>query len=205
MTRPVRLVQKVTGVSALAWACGCGASGATDDAPATPELSDAERAELDAEVASMQQNLGEASCATTAADATFDFATATTNFVYSPAPNYDHPTCRDAYVVDIKNLAETRHIWASGEGPQNLDPFGCLFTITAATLYKKQGADYVKVGDASALGSYPWPGSSGWQCVSRVSFANQPPGDYKIAMSSAQFLGGKKRVGTTVTTVPWPP
>jgi hypothetical protein len=180
-------------LSSLTTACGSGESGSA------PELSDADRAAMDGEVATLQQKLGEQTCAATQRDAVIDVAAGGILGVGSNDALYDHPTCRDAYIVDITHFTEPHSIWAQGEGPAGLDPFGCLFTFAAATLYRKDGANYVKVGEGSAVGTYPWPGSSGWQCSVKVDFGVQQPGEYRVAVGAAQFLGTKKRAGVIVT------
>jgi hypothetical protein len=183
-------------ISSLVTACGSAESASEGT---MPELSESERAAMNAEVGTLQQKLGEQTCATTPRDALIDVLAGGIPGVGSSDALYDHPTCRDAFVVDIVNFTEPHSIWAQGEGPAGLDPFGCLFTFAAATLYRKDGANFVKVGEGSAFGTYPWPGSSGWQCSVKVDFGKQQPGEYKVAVGAAQFLGTKKRAGVIVT------
>src|SRR5436190_902122 len=104
----MRGTKTVLGVGAL---CGlvtaCGAAG-SDEAGSEPAVEGTgegpvlSEEELQDELARVQQMLGEASCATTAADAVFDGAIGG-NGSNSPNAAYGHPTCRNGYIADVNN------------------------------------------------------------------------------------------------------
>jgi hypothetical protein len=186
------------GATLISTAIGATACGAADDEGEQMqefELSDAQLAARDEKVASSREALGEASCATTPADATLDGASFVQQSAISPLPLYDHPTCRDAFVVDIPAVTAPRTLAVYAGVGSSTNPIACLFSFTVATLFKKQGTEFVKVTDASGVGVIPWPGSSGYTCVCKVDFGTLAPGDYKVAAASAQFLGPKLLVG----------
>lgn len=77
-------------IGVMAGAPGCGASG-SDGATEAP----VDQAAIDEEIASVTAALGEATCATTAADAIGEYDR---GGAMSPlAATYDHPTCLDAF------------------------------------------------------------------------------------------------------------
>jgi len=165
---------------------GCGQADGTG-APGMPELSDAERAARDDEVASVKERLGEVSCATTPPDATLDVAV-TGLMGASSAAGYDHPTCRDAFVVDVTGGTGSGTLEVSTGG--NLtNILACLLTVTVETAYEKQGDTYVKIGDAVGFGTIPPPGSSGWVCQAVAKVPVTGPGDYKVIAAAAQLFG----------------
>jgi hypothetical protein len=171
-------------VSALA---GCG-QGDASSAPSDDEL-----AVRDEAVAHVQEQIGEASCATTGADATLDAATPPTppNFVaYVASKNtaYDHPTCRNSFIVDVTNVAASTPLNATA-GVASPDPFTCLFTVTLESLYENKNGTYVKVNDAVSFGTPINAGSAGWDCRCETEITAPEAGEYKVVADAFQFLG----------------
>src|SRR5687767_5243288 len=113
------------------FAClGCGDPGTTSD-----HAQDLDRAAAEEELGRVSEALGEASCGSTAPDATLS----PIGFPYlsSPDGNYDHPTCRNGFVVDAPGARAGRQL---NGGPLLIpwpDPFTCLFIWGYASLWQK--------------------------------------------------------------------
>jgi hypothetical protein len=168
---------------------GCGSASDAPGDPSTSSIAPEERAAIDGEVARVRQSLGEASCASTAADATLGG----TNIVAdSVTATYDHPTCRDGFVVDITGVKAGKAVlggaFAGTAGtPSNLDFFSCFVRIGFTYLYEKRGSTYVLVGQNSAFGVN---GALGI-CSSVASVTAPRDGDYKVVAAGRQLFGAK--------------
>jgi hypothetical protein len=160
---------------------GCGGNAGGDSAPGDEQL-----AARDNEVARVQEQIGEASCATTSADATLDASTA--QYANTAMTTYDHTTCRNAYIVDVNNVPGSELVKVAG-GASNANLFACFFSITLETLYEKKNGTYVKIGDALAFGAPVLEASSGSECRTQAQIAAPEAGDYKVITDSFQFLG----------------
>jgi hypothetical protein len=177
-------------VLALA-ATACGTHADTEGPP---------REEMNEELGRVREALGEATCATTPADATMQQGSGAD----SVTAFYDHPTCRNAFIVDAPGIVTAGvpgklQFWA-GVSLGALEPFTCLFNYGGLTLFQKQGSSYVKVGENFVLGTFG-VGRFGGMC-SATGFVTVPgPGDYKVAAAAGTLFGGKYavRVGNWTT------
>jgi hypothetical protein len=176
------------GVTVVGLALGAGCSAAGDDADADGTVTPEEQASRDAEVSRIQERLGEPTCAATAADTTLDAATVT---VRSNTATYDHPTCRDAFVVDLPTLKGGKPFAGGpvlgGPGSSSYNFFNCLPNVGFVYLYEKQGTNYVLVGQNAAFGVYGALGS----CSALASVTVPRDGDYKAVVAGVQLFGPK--------------
>ena len=161
----------------LVAACG-EVGGSPDDAHET--LSDADLAAAHASVEQVAQALGEATCANTSADATLT-PSSDTSSARSPDERYDHPTCRNGYVVDLVGYKAGSTVRAATSwGPvSGLDGLYCLFTWSYAGLWRKDGANYVKVTEGDAWGAVI-NGKPSTFCSAQQTFTLPSDGDYKV-------------------------
>ena len=142
-------------------------------------------------MAQVRQEIGETSCATTAADVTVDAANDWAGApIFSPNGAYDHPTCRNAFIVDINNVQASSAIYA-GVGLSSSNFFECIFEVNLDSVYQKQGGTFVKLNDGGAFGTFEIAGSSGPYCLSRIETTLPQAGDYRVVVSSFQFLGAQ--------------
>ena len=79
---------------------GLVACGSADPAPP----SEIDRAAAEEELAQVTAALGEPTCGSTAPDATM--ANAVYGHVTSPTATYDHPTCRNAFVIEMNEQGD---------------------------------------------------------------------------------------------------
>jgi hypothetical protein len=150
------------------------------------ESGDPTAAEIDAAkdaVKQVVQALGEPTCGSTP-----PVASLSPSVVVSPSANYDPPTCRNAFVVDAPGLAAGVVITAGHPTQSNIDPFSCLFRYGALSLWKKEGASYVKVGETFGLGVLV-PTRFGLVCVPHASLTVPSAGDYKVAAAAGTLFG----------------
>jgi hypothetical protein len=177
-------------VAPLLFACG-----AADDSPTPAEPSAEDRALAAEELSQITQALGEPTCATTAADATL--AASGTGLGIAPSPNaaYDHSTCRNGFVVDLPGVAAGTTLTVANPPVSGIDPLTCLFRYSYGSLYRKQGASYVKVSELTALGVLI-PARFAYVCNARATFPVPTAGDYKIVAASGALFGA-----TDVVTV----
>jgi hypothetical protein len=169
-------------------ACGA-ADGGTDPRGAVESagtVSGPTPEEIDAQVEKVRQSLGEATCATTPADHVMD--PSMESYVQSPTSTYDHSTCRNAYVVDLKNAGAGHSVSASVYF-QPSDPFTCLLNWSYIALYQAQGASYVKVGENIGRGGWGW-GLFGGACSVNATLTTPAAGDYKVVVSAGNIFGG---------------
>jgi hypothetical protein len=177
-------------------ACGAG-DATTSDSPSPPGLGDDDRSAAEAEVARLQQQLGEATCASTAADVTLIGY----GSPLSPDATYDHPTCRDAFVVDAPGVPAGSRVQATTyivAPPGTLDPIGCFFDVGFVYLYEKRGATYTLINQAGAFGLVS-ANRLGAICGNVMTLPVPRAGDYKVVASSVRlFTTVKNRVGVSV-------
>jgi hypothetical protein len=164
--------------------CACGAGEAGSTQGVDPE----DRARIEGEAQRVQQALGEATCATTAADVTWTNPVSGKQSIDSPNANYDHPTCRNAFIVDVPGVRASTQFGAGVPGgPANLF---CGFVFAYIGLYQKQGASYVKVTESFNLGvniAFPQFGTA---CTAISSVKAPADGDYKLVTSGGTFFVG---------------
>jgi hypothetical protein len=177
-------------LTSSAVACGAGDGQPDPGSRETGEAPSASSPDVDAEFAKVTQSLGEATCATTAADHVMD--PTLESYVDSPTATYDHTTCRNGYVVDLKNATAGHEVSASVHF-QPSDPFSCLFVWSYVGLYQKQGASYVKVGENTGRGAWGW-GAFGGACSAIGKITTPVAGDYKVVASAGNLFGGRYAV-----------
>jgi hypothetical protein len=179
-------------IGVMAGAPGCGASG-SDDATEAP----VDQAAIDEGIAKVTAALGEATCATTAADAIGEY---NRGGAMSPlAATYDHPTCRDAFVVDFPAVPAGGSFTAATNEGSMFDPIGCLFSYAYISVWKKDPAGPTALGEAVGTGGWVPVFTRGGPFCNRSATVQAPAaGDYKVVASSGQLFGAKKWV-----TVQW--
>lgn len=142
--------------------------------------------EIDAQTASVRQSLGEASCATTAADYVLD--PNVVSYRDSGSATYGHPTCQKGFVVDVLHAKAGRQLY--GQGWQTTwEPFTCLLNYGYVAVYQKQGTGYTKVGEKYSSGTWNI-GPNGPVCQSAAVLTTPADGDYKVVVSSGNIFGG---------------
>ena len=169
--------------------CACGAGEAGSAEGVDPE----DGARIEREARRVQQALGEATCATTAADMTWADPYTGNRFIDSPNATYDHPTCRNAFIVDVPGVKASTQFSAGVPGSAGANPF-CGFEFGYIGLYRKQGATYVKVTESFSLGvnfSFPQFGST---CAALARVVAPADGDYKLVTSAGAFFFGYSAV-----------
>ena len=162
-----------------ALACSAGPTGSGESGEPTP--ADIEAANEG--VKQVTQALGEPTCGSTPPAASL-----TPSVTVSPDANYDPPTCRNAFVVDAPGLAAGVVITAGHPTQSNIDPFTCLFRYGALSLWKKEGASYVKVSETFGLGVNV-VARFGPVCIPHASLTVPVAGDYKIAAAAGRLFG----------------
>ena len=162
-----------------ALACSAGPPGSGESGEVTP--ADAEAA--NEAVKQVAQALGEPTCGSTP-----PVASLSPSVVVSPDANHDSPTCRNAFVVDAPGLVAGEVITAGYPTQSNIDPFTCLFRYGALSLWKREGASYVKVGETFGLGVLV-PARFGLVCVPHASLTVPVAGDYKVAAAAGTLFG----------------
>lgn len=183
--------------SVLVVACGAndGASETTD----VEGITESDRNAAEAEVGRLQQRLGEPTCGATPADV--NNASGASGTHLSPDAAYDHPTCRDAFVVDAPGLKAGGRIDGTAyiQGP-TVEPIGCFFDVAFLYLYEKQGANYVLINQAGRFGQY-LNDRGGPRCGGVMTFPIVRNGDYKVVASSVRlFTTVKNRVGVSIVS-----
>lgn len=162
--------------------CACGAeAGSTGEAALSADQP------TSGEVDQVRQHLGEATCATTAPDETWDLTTQSE--AISKDGNYDHSTCRNAFIVDIGHVTAGRRFIATNALTKSNDPFSCLFTWGYISLWQKQPSGYVKIADNVALGTFGGLPQIGNVCIAGARTTIPVDGDYRIIASSGVFFG----------------
>jgi hypothetical protein len=172
----------------------CGASdGPSDSSDEGLGTAPTTQAAIDAQLSQVRQSLGEATCASTAADQVLDITQ--TSYVQSPTATYDHPSCRNGYVVDLPNAA-AGHALNASVNFQPADPFTCILNWSYIALYQKQAAGYVKVGEN--IGGGKWGlGRFGGACSAIGTLTTPAAGDYKVVVASGNLFGGRYAVRFT--------
>jgi hypothetical protein len=176
---------------ALVGACGAPDDKANESPEATPGGHD--DAEVQAEVGRISQQLGEASCATTTADVT----RTDDNQAGSHGATYDHPTCRDAFVIDAPGLVAGDPLYFQASVPVTsnviVNFLQCGFEFSWFYVYEKQSTGYVLVSQNSNVGSIQGalPRTA---CVTSINLTVPRNGDYKIIAASRLLFGAKNDV-----------
>lgn len=165
--------------------CGADASGTASE----PEHTDLQR-----ELGTVTEKLGEATCGTIAADDSFDYAS-TRIGAGTPDGNYGHPECTNGYVVDVTNVPAGGTLHAGSLLPRWPDPFTCLLDWGYGSLWKQSGTGYVKITELSTLGVW---GGIGGPCTAEVNMTAPSAGNYRV-VASAGFLFGAVRSAVSIT------
>lgn len=161
----------------------CGAS--DDQGPSESELRT-----LDEEAESIRQRLGEASCASTSADVSLDFASgATVLDAQSADGSYDHATCRNTFIVDMANVEAQKRISGGTVLKDWPDSFSCLFNWAYVGLYRKEAAGYVRVAERVGFPGFYYTGRGGPACTASTEVVAPSAGDYKIVVAAGAFFG----------------
>lgn len=160
---------------------GCGSAGSP--APA-------ERADLNGELATVTQNLGEATCGTLPADETWDFM-GPYGGAGTADGNYGHPTCTDGYIVDVLNVPAGGNITGGAYLPRWPDPFTCLLAWGYMSLWQKSGTGYVRLTEISSLGFLT--GING-VCSAGGTVTASTAGDYRVVAAAGWLFGPKQAV-----------
>ena len=171
--------------SLVACLSGCG-----DPATAGDDAEGLDQAAREEELGRLSEALVEASCGSTAPDATL----VPNQSVFSADGNYDHPTCRNGFVVDIPGVHAGRQLTGGPLAAVWPDPFTCLLVWGYASLWQKQAAGYVKVAESSRLGFWgPFP-RVGYVCAAAVTLQAPADGDYKLVTAGGLLFGPYGRV-----------
>jgi hypothetical protein len=170
-------------LAALATSCSGAVADPTDEH--SPE-------EVSTEVARVRQAIGETTCGTTAADTSIDAS----QIVQSPNTTYDHATCRDAFIVDVKGAKANASVQAGGYVAPVTDAFSallCLFTWGYSSVWRVQGSSATKVFESFDFGTPIGTGRFGGSaCAAVGTFTIPSDGDYKLVASSAVLFGAKQ-------------
>jgi hypothetical protein len=127
-------------------------------------------------------------------------ATAQTGEVDSPDASYDHPTCRDGFVVEYPNVRDAKldvgeMFYVGGTDPATFwDDLFCGWNWVDASLWQNQGGTFVRVSQQTAYSK--WTASPfGTVCAPPLLEITPPSaGEYKVVASAGFILGAKKRV-----------
>jgi hypothetical protein len=160
---------------------GCGAD-------AGGPASEPAHAELQGELASVTEKLGEATCGTIAADDSFDYTSGRIGAGTTDG-NYGHPECTNGYVVDVTNVPAGGTIYAGSLLPRWPDPFTCLLDWGYGSLWKQSGTGYVKLSELSTLGVW---GGIGGPCSAEVTLKAPAAGNYRVVASAGVLFGAIK-------------
>jgi hypothetical protein len=187
----------VTAVGVLGlFAAGCSAAdGSTTNGPG-PATSTSDRTELQSELGTVTQKLGEATCGTIAADDTLDY-TSTRAGAGTPDGNYGHPQCTDGYIVDMTNVPAGAQITGGMTAVRWPDPFSCLFNWGYVSLWQQSGSGYVKISESSALGFWGGLPQIGYVCFAHGTVTAPSAGNYRIVAAAGVLFGPKGAVSIT--------
>ena len=136
----------------------------------------------------MTQGLGEATCGSTPADAVLDPNQGQT--VSSPDGSYDHPTCRNGFVIDVPGVPAGRQFTGGPSLMRWPDPFTCLLHWGYLSLWQEQpSGTYAKVAENTRLGVWgPMP-RIGYVCAARAGVQAPADGNYKLVSAGGVLFG----------------
>ena len=183
MRCPHQIIARFAVISSVfAGLAGCGG-----DPGSPPDDQASDRAAAEGELGRVTQALGEATCGSTPADAVLD---PNGQPAFSPNGGYDHPTCRNGFVVDAPGIRAGRQFVGGPSLVRWPDPFTCLFQWGYLSLWLKQptGA-YTKVAESSRLGVWIPITRVGYVCDSRVGLQASADGDYKLVSAAGVLFG----------------
>jgi hypothetical protein len=173
---------------------GTGVAACSAADPALPTEGD--RAAAEEELAQVTAALGEPTCGSTVPDVTM--AKAVNGHVASPNANYDHPTCRNAFIVEMNGLTAGETVYGGPTSQSTLEPFSCLLHWAHGSLWKKQpNGDYTKVREDNRLGMFQIAYRMGFACTVRVALPVAEDGDYKFVLSAGYLFGPYRVVDAT--------
>jgi hypothetical protein len=173
--------------------CGCSASDGTTTNQPDPATDSTDRGELQGELGTVTQKLGEATCGNIAADETWDYAGLQAGA--GTADNtYGHPECTDGYIVDVLNVPSNGELTGGIAIPRYPDPFTCLFHWGYLSLWKQGGTGYVKIAESSSLGVWGSLPQIGTVCVAQGRLTVPAPGNYRVVAASGVLFGPKGSV-----------
>jgi hypothetical protein len=178
-------------------ACGS-PDGATGGPTSAATGSPSDDPAVQKEVGRISQQLGESSCATTAADVVRPVDDPQTE---SMGATYDHPTCRDGFIIDAPGLLATQTIYMDAIVPITtnvlVNYLACYLSVSWLYVYEKQGSTYQLVSQGSVFGSIQGqlPRSA---CHAAIDFKVPGDGDYKIVAAARQVFGAKLDVSVLI-------
>jgi hypothetical protein len=162
--------------------CGGDPGAPGDDAEAF------DQAAREQELGRVSQGLGEATCGSTPADATLDPNLGQP--VASPNGSYDHPTCRNGYLVDVPGVRAGRQFTGGPSLVRWPDPFSCLFHWGYLGLWQKQAnGGYAKISESTRLGVWGPVPMAGYVCAARAGVQAPADGDYKLVSAGGVLFG----------------
>lgn len=164
-----------------------GCSGGDGSTPSEPD-----RADLERELGTVTEKLGEATCGTIAADDSFDYSSLQGG-AGTVDGNYGHPECVNGFIVDVSNVPAGGTLEAGSILPRWPDPFTCLLNWGYGSLWQESGTGYVKISESSTLGVW-----EGLACAARVTLTAPAAGNYRV-VASAGFLFGVIKEAVSVT------
>jgi hypothetical protein len=165
---------------------GAGLAACGSAEPAPP--SGVDRASAEEELAQVTAALGEPTCGSTAPDATL--ANAVYGYVTSPNASYDHPTCRNAFVIEMNGLTAGKTVYGGPASTPTLEPFSCVLHWVHGSLWKKDANGvYTKVIEDNRLGTFQAVWRTGFACSARVALPVVEDGDYKLVLSGGYLFG----------------
>lgn len=171
----MRSIATTIGILGILTAACSGGDGSTAGQP--------DRAELERELGTVTQNLGEATCGTIAADDSFDYTSLQIG-AGTVDGNYGHPECINGFIVDIPNVPAGGTMEAGSILPRWPDPFTCLLNWGYGSLWQQSGTGYVKISESSTLGVW-----EGLACAARVTLTAPTAGNYRVVASAGFFFG----------------
>lgn len=184
----MRSIATTVGIFGI-FASGCSAADG-------PTSSEPDRAQLDGELGSVTQNLGEATCGNIPADETLDYM-GTQAGAGTADGNYGHPQCTDGYVVDVTNVPANASLSGGMTAVRWPDPFTCLFNWGYVSLWKQGPSGYVKISEASSLGIWGGLPQIGNVCFARGTVKVPAAGNYRVVAAAGVLFGPKTAVSIT--------
>jgi hypothetical protein len=186
------------GVAACVSLVACGSPDGASPAPGTPP----DDAAFQAEVGRVTAELGEATCATTAPDLVKPVDDPQ---VESTGGAYDHPTCRDAFVIDAPGVLASQRIYMEAIVPVTpnvlVNVFGCYFHASWLYVYEKQGNAYNLLSQQFVTGSIQGQLPLA-NCHAALTFDPPHDGDYRVIAAARQILGPKDDVSVLIQAKP---
>jgi len=173
-------------LTAIIGTLGLFIAGCSADGGGKPNPSD--RADLQNELGTVTQDLGEPTCGTVAADDSFDYPSGRIG-AGTVDGNYGHPECTNGFVVDVTNVPAGGTMYAGSLLPRWPDPFTCLLDWGYGSLWQQTSTGYVKISELSTLGVW---GGIGGPCTAEVTLKAPQAGNYRVVASAGVLFGAIK-------------